>query len=159
MARVMLVIQKIVDREAYNRGANIIDLIPAITYRTSQPILLPFPFFFFFSSSALHSVSSVLSLPGRLYFHQYGTGRRISERKSHSRKLHFPRRCLRLKPASFPFVVARFFVTVPRDPQKESCREPESRNPRFAIFVFLFPKMDKPQVSLTKYGLRWDYGI
>lgn len=44
MARVMLVIRKIVDREAYNR-ANIIDPIPAITYRTNQPIFpSPLPF-------------------------------------------------------------------------------------------------------------------
>lgn len=38
MARVMLVIRKIVDRRAYNR-ANIVDLIPAFTYReqTNRP--------------------------------------------------------------------------------------------------------------------------
>lgn len=35
MARVMLVIRKIVDRRAYNR-ANIVNLIPALTYRANH---------------------------------------------------------------------------------------------------------------------------
>lgn len=36
MARVILVIRKIVNRRAYNR-ANIVDLIPALTCRTNHP--------------------------------------------------------------------------------------------------------------------------
>lgn len=53
MARVMLVIRKIVDRRAYNR-ANIIGLIPALTYQANRPV---------FPSPPPHSSATSFPLP------------------------------------------------------------------------------------------------
>lgn len=118
MARVILVIRKIVDRRAYNR-ANIVDLIPALTYRTnhssSPPSLLTLP------SRSSACPFSYLTLAGSVFFLNT-TGWRSEGNLT--RKLHFPWRCLRLKPASFPSRHRAPSLRGPSGPAKDSCHEP-----------------------------------
>lgn len=124
MARVMLVIRKIVDRGAYNR-ANIVDLIPSLTYRTNH-----------LSSPPAHSFARpvlllVLTHPAPVS--SLNTAGWRSEGNL-TRKLHFPWRYLRLKPASFPFLIVLLLYAAPRDPQRILVTS-RPWNPRFAIFV------------------------
>lgn len=144
MARVILMIRKIVDWRAYNR-ANIVDLIPALTYRTNHPFSLStrsFAIPFFCSCPYLSGSVSFLNTAG------------WRSEGNLTRKLHFPWRCLRLKSASFPFVMFLLYAA-PRDPQRILVTS-RPWNPRFAIFVFF--KVGKA-VPLTRYGPSKDYGV
>lgn len=134
MARVMLVIRKIVDRRAYNR-ANIVNLIPALTYRANHFSSLARSFAI--TSAARPSVSpfSIRRSEGNL-----------------TRKLHFPRQRLRLKPASSSLVIVLLLQSAPRHPQRTLVAS-RPWNLRLAIFVS-YRGGHIRRLSLRKYGPR-----
>lgn len=119
MARVMLVIRKIVDRRAYNR-TNIVNLILALTYWANH-----------FSSLA-HSYHIPPCYPTVCVSFLNTSGRRSEGNLT--RKLHFPRQRLRLKPASSSLVIVLPLYSAPRDPQRTLVAS-RPWNPRLAIFV------------------------